>query len=138
MVQTIPEHAGLNTPSRSVAIRRGGVQENAMGALLYFAFVTIGGLLAVAVGYVVEPMMSMTASLTVFLALFFANFVVSWVAVVVVMNGPHKDMNGRETKADIAKAGQEAMAAKGLIRADAVGASISTAPNPGRTRMSPI
>ena len=65
-----------------------------MGALLYFALVTIGGFLAVAIGYVAEPVMSMTASLTVFLALFFANFVVSWIAVVLVMNGPLKDVNG--------------------------------------------
>jgi hypothetical protein len=108
-----------------------------MGALLYFAFVTIGGFLAVAIGYVVEPVMSMTASLTVFLALFFANFVVSWIAVVLVMNGPLKDANGRATKSDIAKAGQAAMAANGLIRADAVGASISTAQNPGRRWISP-
>lgn len=84
-----------------------------MGALLYFAFVTIGGLLAVAIGYLVEPLMSMTASLIVFLALFFANFVVSWIAVVLVMNGPLKNVNGRATKSDIEKAGQEAAAARG-------------------------
>jgi hypothetical protein len=109
-----------------------------MGALLYTAFVTIGGFLAVAVGYVVEPVMSMTASLTVFLVLLFANFVVSWLAVVLVMNGPLKEVNGRATKSDVAKAGEEAMAANGLIRADAVGASISTAQNPGRRWISPI
>jgi hypothetical protein len=109
-----------------------------MGALLYFALVTIGGFLAIAVGYVVEPMMSMTASLTVFLALFFANFVVSWIAVVLIMNGPLKDMNDRAMRSDIAKAGQQGMAAKGLMRADAVGASISTAQNPGRRWISPI
>jgi hypothetical protein len=109
-----------------------------MGALLYFAFVTIGGFLAVAIGYVVEPVMSMTASLTVFLVLFFGNFVVSWIAVVLVMNGPLKDVNGRATKSDIAKAGREAMAANGLIRADAMGASISGAQNPGRRSISPI
>jgi hypothetical protein len=109
-----------------------------MGAILYFAFVTIGGFLAVGVGYVVEPMMSMTASLTAFLALFFGNFVVSWIAVVLVMNGPLKDLNGGATKSDIAKTGQEAMAAKRPMRADAVGASISTAQNPGRRWISPI
>jgi hypothetical protein len=109
-----------------------------MGALLYFAFVTIGGLLAVAIGYLVEPVMSMTASLIVFLALFFANFVVSWIAVVLVMHGPLKGVNGRAAKSDIAKAGQEAMTAKGLIRTDAVGVSISTAQNPGRRWISLI
>jgi|SRR5258708_38833900 hypothetical protein len=98
-----------------------------MRVLLYVVFITIGGLLAVAVGYLVEPAVSMTASLIVFLAVFFANFVVSWIAVVLVMNGPLKDVQGRPAKSDIEKAGQEAM-----TRADVVGASISTAQNPGR------
>src|SRR5215467_11644887 len=85
-----------------------------MGALLYVVFVTIGGLLAVAIGYLVEPVVSMTASLSVFLALFFANFVVSWMAVVLVMNGPLKDVRGRAAKSDIEEAGQEAMTGRGL------------------------
>jgi hypothetical protein len=84
-----------------------------MGALLYVVFVTIGGLLAVAIGYLVEPMVSMTASLSVFLALFFANFVVSWMAVVLVMNGPLKGVQGRAAKPDIEEAGQEAMTGRG-------------------------
>jgi hypothetical protein len=87
-----------------------------MAALLYVVFVTIGGMLAVAIGYLVEPVVSMTASLIVFLAVFFANFVVSWIAVVLVMHGPRKDLHGRAAKSDIDKAGQEAMTAKGLIR----------------------
>ena len=86
-----------------------------MGALLYVVFVTIGGLLAVAIGYLVEPVVSMTASLIVFLALFFANFVVSWIAVVLVMNGPLKDVQRPPAKSDIEKAGQEAMTARGLM-----------------------
>ena len=85
-----------------------------MKALLYVLFVTIGGLLAVAIGYLVEPVVSMTASLIVFLAVFFANFVVSWIAVVLVMNGPLKDAHGPAAKSDIEKAGQEAMTARGL------------------------
>jgi hypothetical protein len=84
-----------------------------MRALLYVVFATIGGLLAIAIGYLVEPLVSMTASLIVFLTLFFANFVVSWIAVVLVMNGPLKDVHGRAAKSDIEKAGQEAMTARG-------------------------
>jgi hypothetical protein len=84
-----------------------------MRALLYVVFVTIGGLLAIAIGYLVEPVVSMTASLIVFLTLCFANFVVSWIAVVVVMNGPLKDVHGRAAKSDIEKAGREAMTARG-------------------------
>jgi hypothetical protein len=86
-----------------------------MGALLYVGFVTIGCLLAVVVGYLVEPVVSMTASLIVFLALFFANFVVSWIAVVLVMNGPLKDVHGRAARLDIETAGQEAMTGRGLM-----------------------
>ncbi len=86
-----------------------------MRALLYVVFVTIGGLLAVAIGYLVEPAVSMTASLIVFLALFFANFVVSWIAVVLVMNGPLKDVQRPRAKSDIEKAGREAMTARGLM-----------------------
>ena len=86
-----------------------------MRALLYVVFVTIGGLLSVAIGYVVEPKVSMTVSLIVFLALFFANFVVSWIAVVLVMNGSLKDVHGREAQLDIEKAGQEATTARGMM-----------------------
>ena len=86
-----------------------------MGAFLYVVFVTFGGLLAVTIGYLVEPVVSMTASLTVFLALFFANFVVSWIAVVLVMHGPLKDVRGRAAKSDIEKAGREAMTGRGLM-----------------------
>jgi hypothetical protein len=58
-----------------------------MRALLYVAFITIGGMFSVAIGYLVEPVVSMTVSLIVFLALLFANFIVSWLAVVLVTNG---------------------------------------------------
>ena len=80
-----------------------------MRALLYVVFVTIGGVLAVAVGYLVEPAVSMTASLIVFLALFFANFVVSWIALVLVTNGSLKNVHGREAQLDVEQARQEAM-----------------------------
>jgi hypothetical protein len=85
-----------------------------MRALLYAIFVTIGGLLSVAIGYLVEPTVSMTVSLTVFLTLFFANFVVSWIAVVHVINGSLKDMPGRQAPSDLDKAGQKATTARPL------------------------
>jgi hypothetical protein len=85
-------------------------QENAMRALLYVVFVTIGGMLCVVVGYLVEPKVSMTVSLTVFLALFFANFVVSWLAVVHVMNGSFKHGHGREAQPDVEPAAEQATA----------------------------
>ena len=72
-----------------------------MRSLLYALFVTIGGLLSIAIGYLVEPKMPMTASLIVFLALLFANFVVSWIAVILVMNRLLKDEQRGEAQLDI-------------------------------------
>jgi hypothetical protein len=47
----------------------------AMKALiLYVVFVTIGGFISAGIGYYVEKEFSSTASLIVFLALFFSNF----------------------------------------------------------------
>ena len=80
-----------------------------MRALLYVVFVTIGGVLSVAIGYLVEPEVSMTVSLIVFLALFFANFVISWIAVVLVTNGSLKNAHGREAQLNVEQARQQAM-----------------------------
>ena len=84
-----------------------------MRALLYALFVTIGALLSIAIGYVVEPKMSMTASLIVFLTLLFANFVVSWIAVILAMNRLLRDVQRGHAPFDIERAGGEAMSARG-------------------------
>ena len=49
--------------------------------ILYVVFVLIGALISVGVGYYVEKEISATASLVVFLALFFANFGVSFLRI---------------------------------------------------------
>jgi hypothetical protein len=72
--------------------------------ILYIIFVTIGALASVAIGYYVEIEVSSTASLIVFLALFFTNFVVSWIAVIFVMDGSFKDVQGRQAQLDIERA----------------------------------
>jgi hypothetical protein len=74
--------------------------------ILYVVFVMIGGLLSVAIGYAVEREVSSSASLIVFLALFFANFVASWIAVILVMDGSLKDAQGRQAQLDIERAGR--------------------------------
>jgi hypothetical protein len=74
--------------------------------ILYVIFVTIGALVATAIGYYVEINVSATASLVVFLALFFANFAVSWVAVIYIMDGSLKDPQGRQAQLDIERAGR--------------------------------
>ena len=50
----------------------------------------MGGLIATGLGYYVEIEFSSAASLIVFLTWFFANFVVSWIAVILVMDGSLK------------------------------------------------
>jgi hypothetical protein len=88
--------------------------ENAMKALiLYVVFVIIGGLLSVAIGYMVEMEISSTASLIVFLALFFVNFLASWIAVILVMDGSLKDAQGRQAQLDIERAGRGRLAEHG-------------------------
>jgi len=69
--------------------------------ILYVIFVTIGALVAGAIGYYVEIEASSATSLIVFLALFFANFVVSWIAVIFIMDGSLKDAHGRQAQLEI-------------------------------------
>ena len=54
--------------------------------ILYVVFVAIGGVVAGLIGYYVEINVSSAASLIVFLSLFFANFVASWIAVIFIMD----------------------------------------------------
>jgi hypothetical protein len=77
--------------------------------ILYVVFVVIGALIATGIGYYVEIEFSSAASLIVFLALFFSNFVVSWIAVIFVMDGTLKDAQGRQSQLDIERSGQRAM-----------------------------
>jgi hypothetical protein len=74
------------------------------------SFVVIGASIAVGIGYVVEREVSSTASLIVFLALFFANFAVSWIAVILVMDGTLKDAQGRQAQLDIERSGRAGIA----------------------------
>ena len=69
--------------------------------ILYVAFVVGGAILAGIIGYYVETEVSATASLIVFLALFFANFVTSWIAVILIMDGSFKDAQGRQAQIEI-------------------------------------
>jgi hypothetical protein len=84
--------------------------------ILYVVFVLIGGAIAVGIGYVVEVQVSSTASLIVFLALFFGNFAASWIAVILVMDGSLKNAQGRQDQLDIEKSGRAAMNARQAAR----------------------
>jgi hypothetical protein len=81
---SFPQPAGPGPPCEE----GGDHQEVAMKIrILYVVFVLIGALIATGIGYYVEIEFSSAAGLIVFLALFFANFVVSWIAVVLVIDG---------------------------------------------------
>jgi hypothetical protein len=80
--------------------------------ILYVVFVAIGGLISVGIGYYVEVEFSSTASLIVFLALFFSNFVVSWLAVILAMDGSFKNAQGAQEQLDIEKLGRAGIATR--------------------------
>ncbi len=80
--------------------------------ILYVVFVTIGALISVGIGYYVEEEVSSTASLIVFLALFFSNFAVSWIAVILAMDGSLKNAQGAQDQLDIEKTGRAGIATR--------------------------
>jgi len=84
--------------------------------ILYVAFVVIGALVAGGIGLVVERQISSAASLIVFLALFFANFAVSWIAVIFVMDGSLKNAQGRQDQIDTERVGKASMNAASAAR----------------------
>jgi len=69
--------------------------------ILYVIFVVAGAVVAGIIGYYVEIEVSATASLIVFLALFFSNFAVSWVAVIYIMDGSLQDAQGSRAQMEI-------------------------------------
>ena len=72
--------------------------------ILYVVFVAVGGIVSGLIGYYVEINVSATASLIVFLSLFFANFGASWIAVILIMDGSLKDAQGRQAQLEIERA----------------------------------
>jgi hypothetical protein len=80
--------------------------------ILYVLFVVIGATIAAGIGYYVEKQFSSALSLVVFLALFFANFAVAWLAVIMVMDGSLRDAQGRQSQLDIERSGRASIAAR--------------------------
>jgi len=76
--------------------------------ILYVAFVVIGALIAVGIGLLIEREVSSTASLIVFLPLFFTNFAVSWIAVIFAMDGSFKDARGRQAQLELEQRASQA------------------------------
>jgi hypothetical protein len=77
--------------------------------ILYIVFVVVGAIVAGGIGLLVERQVSSTASLIVFLALFFANFAASWIAVIFVMDGSLKNAQGRQDQLDTERSGKASM-----------------------------
>jgi hypothetical protein len=103
--------------------RRGDREQKLMKALLlYVLFVVIGIAISISIGYYVEREVSSTASLIVFLFLFFSNFAVSWIAVILAMDGSLKDAQGRQAQLDIEKSGRAGIA---LREANAVAGRVA-------------
>jgi hypothetical protein len=80
--------------------------------ILYVVFVLIGAVVSIGVGYYVEKEISSTVSLVVFLTMFFANFAVSWIAVILTMDGNLKDARGEREQREIERAGRAALQAR--------------------------
>jgi hypothetical protein len=80
--------------------------------ILYVVFVAIGAVVSAGIGYYVEKEVSSAVSLIVFLTLFFANFVVSWLAVILVMDGSFKNAQGAQDQLDIERTGQAQLKAR--------------------------
>jgi hypothetical protein len=84
--------------------------------ILYVVFVVIGAVIAGGIGIYVEREISSAVSLIVFLVLFFSNFFVSWLAVILVMDGTLKDAQGRQSQRDTERAGRASLAARQAAR----------------------
>jgi len=81
------------------------------GLIIYVTFVVIGAVVSAVIGYFVEQRTSSGISLLVFLSLFFANFVIAWLATVLVIDGSLGNLLGRKEQAEAERVGKEAMAA---------------------------
>jgi hypothetical protein len=74
--------------------------------ILYVFFVALGTVLAVFVGSFVERNISSGASTLVFLILFFSNLVTSWIAVILVMDGSLRNMQGLSEQLEAEREGR--------------------------------
>jgi hypothetical protein len=64
------------------------------------------------IGLFVEREISQGWSVLVFLILFFSNFVISWIGVILVMDGTLKDAQGRQSQLDTERAGRASIATR--------------------------
>ncbi|RAI44420.1 hypothetical protein [Rhodoplanes roseus] len=76
--------------------------------VLYVLFVVLGAGVAAGISYYIENSVSEAAGLITFLALFFANFAVSWILVILAMDGSLRNATGRAEQLAIEASGRRA------------------------------
>ena len=69
--------------------------------ILYVLFVVAGVVISALVSIYVERVLSSAAGLLVFLPLFFVNFAISWIAVILVMDGSLRNAQAKEEQREI-------------------------------------
>ncbi len=58
--------------------------------ILYVGLVAVGAVISGLIGVYIEHTISLTVSLIAFLTMFFANFAISWLIVIYIMDGTLK------------------------------------------------
>ena len=81
--------------------------------ILYVLFVIVGATLAAGAGWIAEKEISKIAGLLVFLALFFTNFGVSWLCVVLAIDGSLKNMAATKEQMEVEKSGRASISKRG-------------------------
>ena len=74
--------------------------------VLYVLFVALGTAIAVFAGLFVERNISSGMSTLVFLILFFSNLIASWIAVIFVMDGSLRNMQGMPEQLEAEREGR--------------------------------
>ncbi|RAI41562.1 hypothetical protein [Rhodoplanes roseus] len=80
--------------------------------ILYTVFVVIGAVISAVIGYYAEREISEAVGLVVFLSLFFLNFAVSWVAVILVIDRSLSNAYGRAEQIAIERQGRAAISGR--------------------------
>jgi hypothetical protein len=79
------------------------------GLIIYVTFVVIGAAVSALIGYYVEQRTSSGVGLIVFLSLFFANFVISWLATVLAIDRSLGNLFAKNEQIEAERVGKQAM-----------------------------
>jgi hypothetical protein len=79
------------------------------GLMLYVVLLVAGAALAAAISFYIQSQTSPGTSLIVFLALFFSNFAVSWIATIFIMDGSLNNAWGEQDQLEAERRGRAFM-----------------------------